>query len=45
MLKSARQFAREQKSTCLEAAMKDAHAQLDGEATRLRAEQGESERE
>ena len=36
MLKSARNYAREQKSILLEAAMKDAHAKLDGEATRLR---------
>jgi ATP-dependent helicase HepA len=36
MLKSARDHAREQKSTLLQAAMKDAHARLDGEATRLK---------
>lgn len=36
MLKAARGIAREEKSTLLEAAMKDAHAKLDGEATRLR---------
>lgn len=36
MLKAARGHAREQKSTLLQVAMKDAHARLDGEATRLK---------
>ena len=36
MLKAGRGFAREQKSTLLEAAMTEAHARLDGEASRLR---------
>ncbi|MGB0415229.1 MAG: RNA polymerase-associated protein RapA [Coraliomargarita sp.] len=36
MLKAARGIAREQKSILLEAAMKEAHARLDGEANRLR---------
>ncbi len=36
MLKAARDFAREQKSTILQEAMAAAHAHLDGEASRLR---------
>ncbi|MEN8830728.1 MAG: RNA polymerase-binding ATPase, partial [Lentimonas sp.] len=36
MLKSAKGFAREQKSVLLQNAMTDAHAHLDGEAERLR---------
>lgn len=36
MLRSARKFARETKSTILQEAMADAHARLDGEATRLK---------
>ncbi|MGJ8637889.1 MAG: RNA polymerase-associated protein RapA [Opitutaceae bacterium] len=36
MLKSAKGFAREEKSALLQSAMHDAHAHLDGEAERLR---------
>ncbi len=36
MLKAARGYAREQKSTLLQDAMTEAHARLDGEATRLK---------
>lgn len=36
MLKSAKGFAREQKSVLLQTAMHDAHAHLDGEAARLK---------
>ena len=36
LLRSAKEIAREQKSDLLEAAMQEAHARLDGEATRLK---------
>jgi ATP-dependent helicase HepA len=36
MLRSARKFARETKSTILQEAMAEAHARLDGEANRLK---------
>ena len=36
MLKSAREYARKQKSTLLQTAMSEAHARLDGEANRLK---------